>query len=308
MVCRKSFGVSGQQIGQAITVDATGNVIVAGGFSGSANFGGSTLNSVSGNDIFLLALDSTGVYKWSKQFGSSTGGQQVRGIAADAAGDVFLIGSFAVTVDFGCGPLAGAGGTDVFLAKLDASGSCLWSKRFGDSANQVGVQVVPDGSGNIFISGGFAGSIDLGGGPVVNMGPLGIAAFYAKFDPSGNYLWSQVIQPQNGDGSSAEIAVDASGNLLAVGSFAGSIDLGGGPLVSAGGFDVYTAKFDPTGKHLWSRRFGDAEDQTAALVADSGMDQVVVTGSFEGLLDFGGASPLMSKAGPDIFLTQLQTP
>lgn len=77
----------------------------------------------------------------------------------------------------------------------------------------------------------------------------------------GTHLWSR----RYGDPSTqqnAALAVDNAGNILVGGSFYGTVDLGlgGGALVSAGGADVFLAKLDPNGEHVWSKRFGDAED------------------------------------------------
>ena len=54
------------------------------------------------------------------------------------------------------------------------------------------------------------------------------------------------------------ITMDSGGNVLVVGRFRGSIDFGGGALVSAGDYDIFVAKFNPAGTHLWSARFGDS--------------------------------------------------
>src|SRR5262249_16052641 len=62
-----------------------------------------------------------------------------------------------------------------------------------------------------------------------------------------------------GDGeiqSSSMVVRDAADNAFITGLFKGTIDLGGGPLASAGDFDFFVAKLDASGKHVWSKRFG----------------------------------------------------
>ena len=80
------------------------------------------------------------------------------GVAADAAGNLYVTGCFRGTVDFGAGPLTSAVEGDVFLLKLDPAGSTLWSKRFGIISNECGVNVAIDPAGNILLSGNYYSS------------------------------------------------------------------------------------------------------------------------------------------------------
>ena len=77
-----------------------------------------------------------------------------------------------------------------------------------------------------------------------------------------------------------------------------------GTLTSAGSRDVFVAKFDPAGNHLWSQRFGDASLQSATAIAADAAGNVTVTGDFEGTVDFGGGL-LTSAGGYDVFIAKL---
>ena len=58
------------------------------------------------------------------------------------------------------------------------------------------------------------------------------------------HLWSERF----GDASSQialAVAVDVSDNVIVAGYFEGAVDFGGGALTSAGGYDVFVAKFGP---------------------------------------------------------------
>ena len=198
----------------------------------------------------------------------------------DGSGSAFVTGRFDGSVDFGGGPLTTAGADDIFLAKFDAAGNHLWSKRFGDGSGELGESVAVDNAGNVFLTGYFGGSVDFGGGPLTSAGSLD--TFLAKFDAAGNQLWSTGFgAPDNQIGQS--VAVDSAGNAFLTGFFGGSVDFGGGSLTSAGGNDVFVARFDASGNHVWSKRFGVANDQVALSVAADGSGNAFLTGYFDGL-------------------------
>jgi len=79
-------------------------------------------------------------------------------------------------VDFGGGPLAAAGLSDIFIAQYDANGVHQWSRRYGDTEGALGWDidygwdVAVDDSGNVIATGDFLGTVDFGGGPLVSAG------------------------------------------------------------------------------------------------------------------------------------------
>src|SRR6185437_10571648 len=102
----KAIGSVGDDYANALCVDRNGNIIVTGSFNYSVDLGGGTLNSASPgfSDIFLVKYSATGAHQWSRQFGD-VGNDSGDGVTADAAGNVFVTGSFVGSVDFGGGRL-----------------------------------------------------------------------------------------------------------------------------------------------------------------------------------------------------------
>lgn len=143
----------------------------------------------------------------------------------------------------------------------------------------------------MLLGGSFVDRVNFGGGVLTSAGALDI--FVAKFDPTGAHVWSKRFgdaEPQD----LSEVTTDA-GAVLISGRSQGAPDFGSGPLVSAGANDAFLVKLDATGGHVWSKRFGDAKDQSATGVA-AGVVMICLVGEFDGVADFGGG-PITSYGG-----------
>lgn len=296
----KRFGASGDDQGTGVAVDSLGNVLIAGFFTGSIDFGGGALTSAGGTDIFVAKFDPSGSHVWSKRFGS-TGSDQGLALAVDPANGVTFAGSFSGSVDFGGGAIVSAGLTDIFLTRLDSGGAFVFSRRFGDATAQAPSAVAVDPVGNVLLAGSFQGLLNLGGATLSSSGSYD--AFLAKYDSVGNHIFSKRFGDTT-DQRGLVLAAGPGSEIFFGGLFAGTMDLGGGAIVSAGGNDAWLAKYDSAGNHIWSRRFGDASNQRAAGVAvDPGGDAILV-GSFAGSIDFGGGA-MTSAGSDDIFVARL---
>jgi hypothetical protein len=83
------------------------------------------------------------------------------------------------------------------------------------------------------------------------------------------------------------VAFDGAGNIIVAGNFEGTMDLGGGPMTSAGASDLFVGKLDSTGKHLWSKRFGDTAKQGGWAVATDAQGNIFLSGGLTGSVSFG---------------------
>jgi hypothetical protein len=172
-VWAKGFGNIAAQTSAEIAADSAGNALIAGSAAGTINFGGGALTSAGGTDIFVAKLSAGGVHLWSKLYGTA-GNQDARDVTVDMFGAVLVAGDFTGSVDFGGGALASAGMTDGFIAKLDAFGAHVWSKKVGDAQAQslAAVSAAKDG---VLVGGTFAGAVNFGGGALTSAGGNDIA-------------------------------------------------------------------------------------------------------------------------------------
>ncbi|APR81654.1 Hypothetical protein A7982_07003 [Minicystis rosea] len=302
----KGYGNSGDQFIISLSGNSIGDVAFAGNFTNTIDFGGGPLTSQGDpffGDTFVVKLNADGSHSWSKAFHSSTSYANIAGVNIDTAGDTIVVGEFSGSLALGTPALIEQGGKgDVFVAKFDASGSHSWSARFGDAAaEQAASSVAVDSAGNVLVAGVFSGTIDFGGGPLTSSGK---DVFLAKLSPSGAHIWSRAFT-----GFSTKtlvlihVATDVTGNIVVSGSFGGTVDFGGGPLAGVGGQDIFVAKLDPSGTHMWSKRFGDTQDQTAIATTDPA-GNVILAGSCAGTVDFGGGA-LTSAGDRDVIVAKL---
>jgi hypothetical protein len=114
----KNFGDGNEQIGVDVALNAAGDLWLTGVFDGAIDFGGGSHTSY-GKDIFLVKLDARGKYLGPTRGLGDPSDQEVSAVAVDSCNFPVLLGYFAGTVDFGTGPpIASAGSTDVFVAKV----------------------------------------------------------------------------------------------------------------------------------------------------------------------------------------------
>lgn len=305
----KRFGDCDVQTASALAIDGT-DAVLAGTFQSTIDFGLGPLHAVGARDVFLARLDAGGSVAWSKGFGgvgSASVANVVADVAVDSAGEAVTTGSFEGTIDFGGGASSSAGGADVFVAKLDAAGNHVWSARFGDGADQRGLGVAIDPSGDVVVTGRMRGRCDFGGGELVS--DAGDGAFVVKLRADGAHVWSKVFGAN--DARPTRAAFDAQGDVLLCGEFSGVIDFGGGSLDSGGPSSraMFLAKLDRDGAHLWSRAFGGASGSAfgAGIVVDS-LGDAVVLGGLTGTLDLGaffGTASFTDEGGGDVFLAKL---
>ncbi|MGN6106514.1 MAG: SBBP repeat-containing protein, partial [Kofleriaceae bacterium] len=98
--------------------------------------------------------------------------------------------------------------------------------------------------------------------------------------------------------------MDADDAVIVVGQFSQSVVLGAETLTSAGGKDVFVAKFAATtGEVLWTKRFGGTLDDWGQAVATDRSRNVYITGLIRDVVDFGDG-PLTAQ-GADAFALKL---
>ena len=309
VIWAKTFGGTDGDIGNAVAVDASGNVYITGLFTSSVMAVGTvtlTNTSTTGSEVYVAKLDPSGNAIWAKSAGGASG-DKGNGIAVDASGNVYVTGSFSSSgINFGTGAMANAGANDIFIVKYDQGGNTMWSKNAGGSGNDLGNGIAMDASGDVYVTGSYSSSsINFGAGSLTNAGSNTQDLFVVKYTSAGTAVWS-AKSGGSFDDLGMGIAV-AKNNVFVTGAFnSSSVIFGTTTLInsSAGTSDILVAKYDLAGNSGWAKRAGGSDYEAGNAVACDSVGNVYMTGYFvSSSLSFGSTVVNNSTFGSkDLFV------
>ncbi len=279
-----SSNINGFGSGSRMATDAFGNVFVAGHFlASSISFGPFTLygSSQSSGNAFVAKYDSLGNILWAKN-AVGTGHSYVLDVVTDISGNVYITGIYGNSdVYFDSDTLSYTPGGNLFLVKYDSSGNVQWARNAGgNSPIVVSRGVATDYSGNVYITGLFAGtSIAFESYVFTNSGNGEI--FIAKYDSSGNVKWAIIEGGSSGD-DSFSIASDLSGNVYITGIFNSQfIVFGSDTLIGSPGYSsMFLVKYDSSGNAIWANNSIGAMTEIGNDLTVSAYNEVYVIGYF----------------------------
>lgn len=178
----------------------------------------------------------------------------------------------------------------------DCTGTGLWSKSYGTTANlQSGNIIRAMSDGSIVVLGDFADNVDFGCEKFTS-DIMTTDVFLMKLDAEGNCLFAKQFTSSGMD-YGYDMDLDANDDILITGGYSGaSIDFGGGPMIGHSSNDIYLARFDKNGMHLWSKHYGDSSDQLAYSVSLDKTGNIFLAGDFGGTIDFGNGIGLTVNA------------
>ncbi len=250
----------------------------------------------------------TGPANWEKQIGGA-GSDNATAVAADAAGNTYVAGTFSNTITIGTTSLVSAGEQDVALAKYSPSGAVLWARRMGGAASDQPGGIAVDASGNVDVVGTFSGSANFGGATLTVTGGSNVDMFVAQYNgATGAHQWSKGFGGVYTDQAKG-VAVDGAGNVYLTGFFEGTVDFGGGPLSVpfTSDLDVFITKFTSAGAYTWAKHWTNTgNDRGYGIAVDAG-GNVAIAGSFSNSINFGGGNLVSPNAMTDVFVADFTT-
>lgn len=209
----KSCGGSLHEVGYAITIDASGNLFVAGNFTSPTLVAGSfTSNNLGSWDIFICRLTSTGQFTDLMTYGSAND-ETPTSIDVDGSGNLYVAGYYMGSLTIGSFPLSNSGSADIFIFKLTPALSVSWVKRFGGSIYECPNDLDVGQDGTMVVAGQFSSPTLIIGSDTLHR-DVGLDACLFSLDSAGTPLWTKYVGGNNSDACNA-VTYDASGNILA---------------------------------------------------------------------------------------------
>ncbi|MBC7861502.1 MAG: SBBP repeat-containing protein, partial [Bacteroidia bacterium] len=257
-------------------------------------------------------------FAWAKNLGG-TGSDVCTDVKTDVAGNIYSTGYFNGTVDFdpgaGTSNLTSAGGTDIFISKLNAAGNFVWALKMGGTTGDQANGIAFDAAGNIYTTGTFHGTVDFDpGAGVANLSnAAGGDVFVSKLTAAGSYVWVKQFGGNSNDHIGNDISVDTSGNVYTTGQFEGIVDFDPGTGTanlgnSSGSLTYFISKLDSSGNYVWAKQIGNTSSVVLGLaLATTPSGDVYTTGYYNSSsLDFdpGTGSVLLSSGNYDIFINK----
>lgn len=229
--------------GNAITLDASGNIYVTG-----SSFGTGT-----SRDYFTVKYNQLGDTQWIRRYdGLIHAGDYSFAIAVDNSGNVYVTGRS----DRGTPTLS-----DYTTVKYNSDGVQQWVAIYNGPANGVDEanSIAVDISGNVYVSGkspGIGTSLDI---------------TILKYNSNGVEQWVQRLNgTANGEDYSYSLNIDESSNVYVTGA-TGNIGTGS---------DLTVVKYDKDGSLLWLKKYNGTANggDVGKMVKTDALGNVYVTG------------------------------
>jgi hypothetical protein len=299
----KTYGAKRDDTANGIAIRGD-TIVVVGNFLDELQIGKFPAHkAVGSDDLYVAAFDTSGDVKWLWTAGG-VDSDGANAVAATPDGGWVVGGSFSDSIEVPGRTLKSKGGTDAILVKLGPGGDLEWVKQFGGRGNDTISHLAVDGQGNIIVQGQFKGISDWGGTPLKAGGGSDLDVVLAKYDLNGDHLWSQRFGDALNDVAGG-VTVDPSGFITMVGSFDRRVSFGpGDDHTSLGESDAFVARFAPDGKLAWAHTYGAEREDIAFGVAADGAGNVVASGYFQNLIDFGKGAATHSHGNKDVFVVK----
>ena len=308
------YGGTGAEGGISSTIDASGNVYLAGrteSTAGIASVGAHQATYGGGrNDGFLVKFNSSGVRQWGTYYGGKGGGYS-QSCATDTSGNIYLSGCAQSTTGIattGSHQTAyGGGATDVYLVKFNSSGVRQWGTYYGGTSGEYAF-CAADATGNVYLGGitrSTTGISSTGAHQTTFGGGSrgGADAFLVKFNSSGVRQWGTYYGGTSDDAASS-CEIDASGNVYLSGqtqSNTGINTIGAHQTSIGGSNDAFLVKFNSNGVRQWGTYYGGTVYDVGNSCTIDTSGNVYLAGSTQATsgIAAAGAHQITYAGGPD---------
>lgn len=263
--------------------------------------------------IFINKTDAQS-FEWASIIGGPAS-DEGQSIVIDSLGNVYATGTFRGKVDVDPGPdsfflTSLPNNPAVYVIKLTKFNQLVWAKALGIG---TGLAIAIDHDGFVDVTGTFTGSSDFDPGPTITTLTSNGAEdiFICQLSNNGVFQWAEGFGGPEKELVSS-IAIDTSNSIYTSGYFRNTLDVDPGipvqMMTSVGETDAFVQKLSKLGIHIWTRQFGDTLFDNGASVNVSNSGSIILTGNFQGIVDFdpgSGVHTLINDDSLDVFVCSL---
>jgi outer membrane protein assembly factor BamB len=201
----RAYGArGGDASARAVAVDAFGEVVVAGSYSGAVTLAGTTFVTVQPRTPFVLKLSREGAPRWSREVSGADGVAQAVAVGPDR---VFVSGTYTGRFFFRLERFE-SDWQDGFVVAFNGTGESQWARSMAASATALAT----DGAGQVLVAGAHDGGLDVG-----NRG-WGAGLYVTKLLPEdGTSVWARGLVG-TGEPRASTLTVDGAGHAVVAGS------------------------------------------------------------------------------------------
>ena len=190
------------------------------------------------------------------------------------------------------------------LQTFSQSPNWLWARSAGGTYTESGYSIAMDADDNIYVTGVFqSATITFGSTTLTNNAGTGYDIFIVKYDGAGNVIWAY-----GGGGPGVDygnsISTDINRNVYVTGTFTSTITFGSTTLTTAGGYDIFIAKFDSSGNVLWAKRAGGTNTDNCYNITTDVNGNAYISGNFSSSTITFGSITLTNSGFNDVFLAK----
>jgi hypothetical protein len=254
--------------------------------------------------LFFVPDANAQTFSWIKTGTGNSPTTKGLGISRDANNNLFVAGSYFGAAEIGNTTLPTYGYHDGYVAKLDATGNVLWAKSFGGGLNDFATATACDNNGNVYVTGYFMGTSIVFGTYTLNAPSVnGQSIFIAKYSADGTFQWAKAGAGGTGTYAEAQaLTADASGNIIAAGSFQSTFVYGSTSLT--GGYtSLYLMKIDGSGNVIWAKVGNTLSFCKLNGLTTDAAGNVYATGKNNNPVNWGGQN-FPNHGGDDAFIAK----
>jgi hypothetical protein len=313
------LGGSDEELAAAIAVDASGNAYVTGrAWSTDYDITPGAFQTTKAGlfDVFVTKLNATGTSLVYSTYIGGTSSDWGYSIAVDDSGHAYVTGSTSGIYVITPGAFQtgfGGGAWDVFVTKLNATGTALiYSTYIGGGGNESGQSIAIDDSGNAHVTGSAEAGYPMTPGAFQTTNGGFTDVFVTKLNPSGNALVYSTFIGGAGEEIGHSIAIDSSGNAYVAGRTSSTdYDITPGAFqTSYGGglWDVFVTQLNATGTAIiYSTYIGGSDYDIGYSITVNGNGNAHVAGrTASANYDItSGAFQTTYEGGGDAFVSKL---